>query len=362
MRRSLACRAPKHLVGGGIPQVLRSVTATQYLISMRTPSYERTTRYRCQRSGTPFSSCSPASSKVRPEPATRSFTVGGDEHLGWSRDRCHPSPDVDGDALDALIGEFDLAGVDARSDLDAELPKRGTDRKRAAYGSCRTIERGEEAVARRIAFDSSVGGQLSPDVLVVVHEQSLPGGIADLGRLLGGSDDVGEQHRCEHAIGLGYVANTCQEFLHLTDQRLWFARPREVVGAGQLDEATVGDLRGEQAVALRHLVLHPRTVEHQGRNVYRRQDGADVGLHIERELGFVAHRTDRPPAKLREPLDRLLGQLSGAGAHGGACAPQRTRSSSCSTEATSSLRSMNERPPPSSNDGTDPASVPGGTW
>ena len=33
------------------------------------------TRYRCQRSGTPFSSCSPASSNVSPEPATRSFTV-----------------------------------------------------------------------------------------------------------------------------------------------------------------------------------------------------------------------------------------------------------------------------------------------
>jgi hypothetical protein len=55
-------------------------------------------------------------------------------------------------------------------------------------------------------------------------------------------------------------------------------------------------------------------------------------------------------------------QLSGAGAHGGASAPQRIRSSSCSTEATSSLRSMNERPPPGSNDGTDPGSVPGGTW
>ena len=31
--------------------------------------------YRCQRSGMPFSSCSPASSKRRPEPATRSTTV-----------------------------------------------------------------------------------------------------------------------------------------------------------------------------------------------------------------------------------------------------------------------------------------------
>ena len=33
------------------------------------------TRYRRHRSGTPFNSCSPASSKTRPEPAVRSFTV-----------------------------------------------------------------------------------------------------------------------------------------------------------------------------------------------------------------------------------------------------------------------------------------------
>jgi hypothetical protein len=34
-----------------------------------------TTRYSRQRSGTPFSSWSPASSKTRPDPATGSFTV-----------------------------------------------------------------------------------------------------------------------------------------------------------------------------------------------------------------------------------------------------------------------------------------------
>src|SRR5580765_7184195 len=48
------------------PRVPRGLT--------RTLSYG-ITRYRCQRSGTPFSSCSPASSKERPLPATRSFTV-----------------------------------------------------------------------------------------------------------------------------------------------------------------------------------------------------------------------------------------------------------------------------------------------
>jgi hypothetical protein len=57
-----------------------------------------------------------------------------------------------------------------------------------------------------------------------------------------------------------------------------------------------------------------------------------------------------------------FGQASGAGSQAGASVPHRTRSSSRSTEATSSTRSVNARPPPSSKDGTDPASVPGGTW
>src|SRR3990172_705665 len=39
------------------------------------PSHQLATLYSRQRSGTPFSSCSPRSSNVRPDPATRSFTV-----------------------------------------------------------------------------------------------------------------------------------------------------------------------------------------------------------------------------------------------------------------------------------------------
>ena len=48
-----------------------------------------TARYRCQRSGTPLSSCSPRSSNVRPEPAVRSFTV---ECASTSTARRSPPP------------------------------------------------------------------------------------------------------------------------------------------------------------------------------------------------------------------------------------------------------------------------------
>ena len=60
---------PPHLVGDVDPILGQRIPRAVGLHD------QPTTRYRCQRSGTPFSSCSPASSKTRPEPATRSFTV-----------------------------------------------------------------------------------------------------------------------------------------------------------------------------------------------------------------------------------------------------------------------------------------------
>ena len=70
-------------------------------------------RYRCQRSGTPFSSCSPASSKLRPEPGTRSFTVW---ETRTSTGQLAPRPwrRRHGEPCDVIAFErLDLAGVQA---------------------------------------------------------------------------------------------------------------------------------------------------------------------------------------------------------------------------------------------------------
>ena len=61
---------------------------------------------------------------------------------------------------------------------------------------------GEEAVAGRIDLTAAEPDQLSADDCVVALEQLAPGAVAELERLAGRIDDVGEQHCREHAVGL----------------------------------------------------------------------------------------------------------------------------------------------------------------
>ena len=261
----------KELLRGSIRQV-RSLTA----------------RYKRQRSRTPFSSCSPASSKTRPEPATRSLTVLETNTSLVRASAATRAPTCTAIPLYVVPRELDLAGVTTRPDLQADCSNGLDDRLRASDRTRVPVERGEQSVAGRVDVASSVPLNLPLGLFVVGGEQLLPAGVSQPRGRYGRADDVNEQHRREHAIGFGYVANTCQEFLDLADQCLRLARPGEVVGAGQLDEATVRDLRGEQAVTLRNHVLRVRTEEHKGRNADGRQDGSDVGPHVQSELGFVA--------------------------------------------------------------------------
>ena len=102
------------------------------------------------------------------------FDRGGDQHLGRTGHRADASPDVDGDTLDAFIGELDLAGVDARADLQAELSKRGADRKGAAHGSRRTVERRQETVAGGIDLDPFEPVELLACALMVLSQELYP--------------------------------------------------------------------------------------------------------------------------------------------------------------------------------------------
>ena len=75
---------------------------------------------------------------------------GGGEDLGGLRGAGDPRPDDDGDPAGLAVDRLDLAGMHARTDLDAERPD-GVDRgEGASDGTCRAVERGEEAVARGV--------------------------------------------------------------------------------------------------------------------------------------------------------------------------------------------------------------------
>ena len=75
-------------------------------------------------SGTPFSSCSPRSSKTRPEPATRSRTVRVTSTSPGRRERRHAGADVDGDPGDSSVSPRHLAGVEPATDVETAASQR----------------------------------------------------------------------------------------------------------------------------------------------------------------------------------------------------------------------------------------------
>ena len=84
--------------------------------------------------------------------------------------------------------------------FDAQRLHRVANCHGAADRSLRAVERREEAVAGGVDLAAAKTGQLRPHDGVVRVEQRAPVAVTDLGRHPRRADDVGEQHRGEHAI------------------------------------------------------------------------------------------------------------------------------------------------------------------
>ena len=93
----------------------------------------------------------------------------------------------------------------------------------------RAVEGGEEAVAHRLHLAAAVQGELAPDRGVVALEQLPPAAVAELGRLLGRADDVGEEDRRQRPFGFAGAAAADEELLDLVEQRVDVAGERQVV-------------------------------------------------------------------------------------------------------------------------------------
>jgi hypothetical protein len=81
----------------------------------------------------------------------------------------------------------------------------------------------------------------------MLAQRPTPCCIAELSGQTGRTDDVGEEDRREHPVGLEQRADAGQEALDLRHDRVLVARPDEVVDAGQFDQRRSGDLAGEIA-------------------------------------------------------------------------------------------------------------------
>jgi hypothetical protein len=157
---------------------------------------------------------------------------------------------VHGDSADIPVSKLALAGVESRTDLDAQRAHLLADRACAVDAPCRPVEGREDAVARGFYLPTAVPVELTPDEAVVLLEQIAPASVAERRGAFGRLDYVGEEHGRKGTVGLALAALACQELLGLVDDLIRVAGPGPMVVTRQLDEARARDLLCEPARSL----------------------------------------------------------------------------------------------------------------
>src|SRR5215472_11295033 len=92
----------------------------------------------------------------------------GHENLAGAGQSGDPGPNVDSDAAHFVTDDFALASVETRAYTNSERFDAGRDGLGAAYGPCRAVEGGEEAIAGRVNLAAAEAGELAPRERVVL--------------------------------------------------------------------------------------------------------------------------------------------------------------------------------------------------
>ncbi len=105
---------------------------------------------------------------------------------------------MNGDPADVLAHDFHLADVDTGPDLQAVTVRRVSNRRRAAQRLPGAVEGRQQPVTRRLHLAPAVSLELGSRGDEVLGEEPPPPGIAELGRLCGRADEIGEEQRGEN--------------------------------------------------------------------------------------------------------------------------------------------------------------------
>src|SRR3954471_5053369 len=124
------------------------------------------------------------------------------------------------DASDVVAHQLDLAGVQPGTDLESQGTDTVADRDRATDRARRAIEGREESVAGRVDLPAAMALELTSDKTAIRVQQVAPPSVTDLGGLTRRLHDVAEEHRREHAVGLGMRPDPREELLHFGEDGL----------------------------------------------------------------------------------------------------------------------------------------------
>ena len=115
-----------------------------------------------------------------------------------------------------------------------------------------------------------------------------PAAIPQAGRLSGGVDQIGEQHRGQQPVRFGAAAAPGHELADLVQPGVLVPGEGEVVVAFEFDQAGAGDVARQVAGGLDGDDPVAPPVQHQRRDPHRRQDGTHIDLPNHRGQAQVA--------------------------------------------------------------------------
>jgi hypothetical protein len=208
------------------------------------------------------------------EPTTRSRTVlevrisprGGGGH--------HPRGDVDGDATDVALAQLDLAGVEARPDLDVDAAQLVPEGGGAADRPAGAVEGRQDPVAGGLDELTTELLDQPAGKVVVDLQQLAPAPVPEAGGPLGGAGDIGEQHGRQHPPGPGGSVDAGEELLDVVQGELGCLPDEQRVGSWKLDQLRLGEVPGEIAGVLDGDEAVVPSVQDQRGCLDQRQQGA----------------------------------------------------------------------------------------
>src|SRR6266545_3335853 len=143
------------------------------------------------------------------------FDGARDENLAGLCLRGNARSDGNRDSARLLPHQLALPRVKAGPNLEPERAHILHQRTRTLDRPARTVERGEEAVARSVDLLAVELPQPAPNESVMLLEQRTPRRVPELRGTLCRADDVGEEHGCENSVWLLWSADAAQEPLAL---------------------------------------------------------------------------------------------------------------------------------------------------
>ena len=263
----------------------------------------------------PLSVAEPRSSNSRPEPATRSSTVP--ETTTSPASACAATRAPMFTAMPATLPSAISTSPVCRPARTSSpsVADRIDDRLCAADRARGPVEGREEPVARGIDLAPVEAGELASHRGMVLLEQVAPAPVAELGGLLGRADEIGEQHRRQHAIGRP-PPRVARSGTRGSPRRVVIGiEPGTWSSPGSSTYFAPGIRRARIAGVLDVADLVVRRVDDQRRHVDRRHDVADVDVegHAHERLrtrpACARGRCTRPRHALAHSCPATLGAM-----------------------------------------------------